>query len=88
VHAAAVTKLLMTTVAAMPRVQRIYLYQWNSSSATDSWDSALVGWDGRARPALAQVTSRLPPAWPLPALTVPQAQDLVSALPPLLPVAR
>jgi hypothetical protein len=88
VHAAAVMKLLMTTVATMPGVQRIYLYQWNSSTATDSWDSALVGWDGRARPALTQLTSRLPAARPLPALTVPQAQEMVSALPSVLPTTR
>jgi hypothetical protein len=52
-HAARVTKFIFTAMAALsPRVKRVYLYQWNSSSAEDTWDSGFVGPDGSARPSL------------------------------------
>lgn len=41
------------------KVQRIYLYHWNSSTPKDTWDSAFVGADGKARPALAALKSYL-----------------------------
>jgi hypothetical protein len=34
------------------RVTRLYLYHWNSSTRRDTWDSAFIGPDDRARPAL------------------------------------
>jgi len=37
------------------RVTRVYLYHWNASSTTDTWDSALINPHGQARPALAVV---------------------------------
>jgi hypothetical protein len=38
-----------------PRIKRAYLYHWNSATATDSWDSALIGADDQPRRALAVV---------------------------------
>ena len=53
-HAARVTRFLFDRVARLsPRITRIYVYHWSSSSTTDTWDSALVGPDDRRRPALA-----------------------------------
>jgi hypothetical protein len=42
-----------------PRLTKVYLYHWDSSSATDTWDSALVGYDGRARGGLAILKAKL-----------------------------
>ena len=78
-HAANVVKMLLTKVAKMARIQRIYLYQWNSSSNVDSWDSALVGSDGKVRPAYAQLLVRLPvPRTPLPALSEVQVAGIIA----------
>jgi hypothetical protein len=54
-HQARVTRFLLRRVVPRfrRRVTRIYLYHWNSSTRRDTWDSALIGPDGRARPALA-----------------------------------
>lgn len=41
------------------KVERIYLYHWNSSTPTDTWDSAFVGADGKARPSLGALKSYL-----------------------------
>lgn len=52
-HAAEVTRFILGPLAALsPRITRAYLYQWDASSSTDTWDSAFVGPDGKARPAL------------------------------------
>ncbi|GAC1488745.1 MAG: hypothetical protein NVS1B9_09250 [Solirubrobacteraceae bacterium] len=52
-HAANVTQFIFDKLAHLSRhITRIYLYQWDASAADDSWDSALIGLDGRARPAL------------------------------------
>jgi len=52
-HAAKVTRFILRDLVGLsPRITRVYLYQWNSSTAKDSWDSALVGHDGKARPSL------------------------------------
>jgi hypothetical protein len=76
-----VTKFLLTTIAALPRIDRIYVYQWNSSTATDSWDSSLVGFDGNVRPALAEFTKRLPAGRsPLPPITADQVTGLIGEL--------
>lgn len=40
------------------RIRRVYIYHWNAYPNT-SWDSGLVGWDGRPRPALAVVLDAL-----------------------------
>lgn len=80
-HQLRVTRFLLTRVARLPRVDRIYVYQWNSSTATDSWDSSFVGFDGRIRPALAEFTRRLPPGRrPLKAVAVDQVAGLVEEL--------
>jgi hypothetical protein len=42
-----------------PRITRVYLYHWNSSSNRDTWDSALIGPDGKARGGLAILQRRL-----------------------------
>ena len=42
-----------------PRITKVYLYHWDSSSPQDTWDSALVGFDGRARGGLAILKAKL-----------------------------
>jgi hypothetical protein len=53
-RAATVTKFLFSTLARLsPRVQRIYLYHWNTGVGDGTtWDSGLIGPDDKARPAL------------------------------------
>jgi hypothetical protein len=51
-HARRVTQYLFDTVLPLSRrITRMYLYHWNPVSPKDTWDSALIGNDGRARPA-------------------------------------
>ena len=53
-HAAQAMRFIFDRLARLsPRVARIYVYHWRSSSSRDSWDSALVGSDGVRRPSLA-----------------------------------
>ena len=53
-HAATAMRFIFDRLARLsPRLTRIYLYHWRSQTAHDSWDSAFVGSDGVARPALA-----------------------------------
>ena len=42
-----------------PRITRVYLYHWNSTSKLDSWDSALIGPNGKRRPAYTVLQNRL-----------------------------
>ena len=66
--AAGATRYVLRLAVALPRVTRVYLYQW-SAVDTASWDSALVGSDGRLRPAFrvaAQFLRRDPASAPLP----------------------
>jgi hypothetical protein len=52
-HAAKVTRFILRDMVRLsPRITRVYLYQWNSATNQDSWDSALIGSDARPRPAL------------------------------------
>jgi hypothetical protein len=56
-RAAKVTKFVFSTLAKVsPRVQRVYLYHWNTGvGAKDdhrTWDSGLIGPDDKPRPAL------------------------------------
>ena len=37
---------------ASRRITRVYIYHWQAPAAFKSWDSGLVDYDGRARPAL------------------------------------
>ena len=60
-HAARATRFIFDRLARLDRrVARIYIYHWRSSTRRDSWDSALIGADGRARPALGVVKRYLP----------------------------
>jgi hypothetical protein len=53
-HAAQAMRFIFDGLARLsPRVARIYVYHWRSSTPRDSWDSALVGSDGARRPSLA-----------------------------------
>ncbi|MBJ7332121.1 MAG: hypothetical protein JHC95_19645 [Solirubrobacteraceae bacterium] len=51
-HAAKVTSFILKTWGNNPQTPRIYLYHWDSSTTKDTWDSAFVGPDGKARPSL------------------------------------
>ncbi len=51
-HAAKVTRFIFQRLARLsPRIKRVYLYHWNAEGPRSSWDSGLVGSDGRPRPA-------------------------------------
>lgn len=53
-HAASVTRYVFDRLARLsPRITRVYLYHWRSTSSRDTWDSALIGPDNRRRPAFA-----------------------------------
>jgi hypothetical protein len=53
-HAAQVTRFIFDRLARLdPRISRVYTYHWDSSSSSDSWDSAFIGPDDRERPSLA-----------------------------------
>lgn len=59
-HAArAVRWLFDRLVPLSPRIERVYLYQWNAGAPSETWDSALIDRRGRARPALGVLRSRL-----------------------------
>jgi hypothetical protein len=61
-HAALATRFIFNRLARLDRrVARIYIYHWRSSTRRDSWDSALVGADGKPRPALTIVRRFLRP---------------------------
>jgi hypothetical protein len=52
-HAASVTRFVFGDIAPLSkRISRIYLYHWNAEKTAKSWDSGLVGSDGKARPSL------------------------------------
>ena len=52
-HAALATRWVFDKLVPMsPRIERVYLYHWNALTPYDTWDSALIGPDGRPRPAL------------------------------------
>lgn len=51
-HAAKVTRYILDDLARLSgRISRIYLYHWNATKGATSWDSGLIGADGKARPA-------------------------------------
>jgi hypothetical protein len=58
-HQASVDRFILGPLAHLsPRIQRVYLYQWQLPSLQDSWDSALISASGVPRPAyyaLAQI---------------------------------
>ncbi|HEX2702818.1 MAG TPA: hypothetical protein VHM72_05240 [Solirubrobacteraceae bacterium] len=50
-HAATVDKFILHTLDRLsPRIQRVYLYDWNAQTPHDKWDSALISWNGVPRP--------------------------------------
>jgi hypothetical protein len=53
-HAAKVTKFIFDKLVKIsPRIQRVYLYHWDTGIAGGpTWDSGFVGPDGQARPSL------------------------------------
>ena len=59
-HAARVMRYLLDRVPRVSgRIKRIYLYHWNTTSRRDTWDSALIGNDGRRRSAYRVLANRL-----------------------------
>jgi hypothetical protein len=51
-HQAAVDSFLLDTLPSLsPRIQRIYLYEWRSPRERTSWDSALISYTNKPRPA-------------------------------------
>jgi hypothetical protein len=52
-HAARATRFIFDRLARLsPRITRVYIYHWRSSTRRDSWDSAFIGSDGSRRPSL------------------------------------
>jgi polysaccharide biosynthesis protein PslG len=51
-HAAKATRFVFDHLVPLsPRITRVYLYHWNSYPGPQTWDSALIGPNGKARPA-------------------------------------
>lgn len=73
-NATRVTRFILTRMPALsPRIARIYLYQWNSFSSADSWDSGFIAPDGSERPALGELRRLLGPRVPLAPVAPPPA---------------
>jgi hypothetical protein len=59
-HAAAATSFLFRRLVPLSRrITRVYIYDWNASPSGMTWDSALIGPTGRARPAFKVVAAQL-----------------------------
>jgi hypothetical protein len=43
--------ILERLTSLSPRIQRVYIYEWQAATAHDPWDSALISWTGVPRPA-------------------------------------
>ncbi|MCW3010603.1 MAG: hypothetical protein JWO90_1007 [Solirubrobacterales bacterium] len=56
-HASRATSYTLKTLAKVDtrRIKRIYLYSWSTAPNDKTWDSGVIGPDGRERPALRQV---------------------------------
>ena len=49
-HAAVVNHYVLNTLASLsPRIQRVYLYEWDARSARDGWDTAEISYTGAPR---------------------------------------
>jgi hypothetical protein len=58
-HAAQATRWVFDELVPLSRrITRVYLYHWNAAPY-DNWDSGLVDWQGRARPALRVVRAEM-----------------------------
>ena len=53
-HAAKATGFLLKQIVPISpsRIRRIYLYSWSTAPNDQTWDSGLIGPDGKARPSL------------------------------------
>jgi hypothetical protein len=50
-HAAKVDAYVLDKLGSLsPRIQRIYLYEWDAKTPHDSWDTALISYTGLPRP--------------------------------------
>ena len=50
-HAAKVDSYVLNTVGSLsPRIQRVYLYEWDAKTRRDTWDSALISYNNIPRP--------------------------------------
>lgn len=59
-HQAQVDRFILGPLAHLsPRIQRVYLYQWQLPSPLQGWDSALISWTGVPRPAYYAVAQAL-----------------------------
>ena len=62
-HAAKVDSFILNTLGSLsPRIQRIYLYEWDARTPVDSWDSALISYDNLPRPGY-EVVARTLDSW-------------------------
>ncbi len=100
-HAALATDWVLRLARSQPRVDRLYLYQWNADSLFSRWDSGLIDPFGRRRPAfdvlaraLGRDPSRAPadpvfkdphPQKPLPNEPAPPTPQATSQSPPARP---
>jgi hypothetical protein len=66
-HAARVVRFLLRRVVRLsPRIERVYVYNWDATGTGDAWDSALLDARGRPRPAwyaLLRELARLRTKW-------------------------
>jgi len=53
-HASRATSYLLKTIVRLSpkRIRRVYLYSWATPSTDNTWDSGVIGPDGRERPTL------------------------------------
>jgi hypothetical protein len=49
-HAAKANRFVLNTLASLsPRIQRVYLYEWDARTARDGWDTAEISYTGAPR---------------------------------------
>jgi len=59
-HAAKVDTYILDKIGSLsPRIQRIYLYEWDARTRLDSWDSALISYNTIPRPGYKVVAETL-----------------------------
>jgi hypothetical protein len=62
-HAAKVDSFILNKIAGLsPRIQRVYLYEWDAKTRRDSWDSALISYNNIPRPGY-DVVARTLKSW-------------------------
>jgi hypothetical protein len=92
-HAAKAVKYVLDLATRQPRLQRVYIYQWNTDSHENGWDSGIIGSLGERRKAF-DVIARFrgldpnkaiffwPPPPPSPAAPAPAPQPAPEPSPP------